>query len=587
MLLLNKTLLKMMKGLKRWILCIVVFRLVVLLGTVSFAQSVSTFLADLFSPSLSDAALYGAIADAAVAALVMLIGQILIGEAEYMCTAKARTLLREKILDKILLLDVANIEKIGAANAVNMAASGVENMQMYYSSYLPSLVYCFIAPVYMFFKIYKLSMPIAVLLLVITMSILPANNVFRQITERLKSEYWESLRDMTSYFLEGLRGMTTLKLFNRDADRTKVLEGKAYNFYNRIMSVMKLNFKSFLLTYTMMYFAIFLSVTIACVKLASGEIDISSAMLILMLSFSFFSSVRELTNATHSALTGVAAAQNVSDLFDIETDRKFTHNSPVSDSTPGIRLEDVKFGYKGRDPILKGINMSFEEGKVTAIVGPSGCGKSTIAAMLLRFLDPESGRLTFDGRPYTDLTLEELRKKVIMVPQRVSLFSGTVRDNLLIANPNADDKTLWKALEDVDLAPWLKNFANGLDTDVGDSGGKLSGGQRQKIGIARALLSSAPYIIFDEATSSVDLESEEDIWNCIDRLSYTHTLIIISHRLSTIRRADKIYVIQKGAIAGAGKHDELIETCPLYANMVEEQNILEAMGKEAVGYESK
>lgn len=582
MLLLNRTLLKMSKGLKRWIISIVALRFVVLLGTVWFAESVSAFLGDLFAPSLSDAALYSAVGSAAIAAFVMLIGQILIGEAEYLCTAKARTLLRDKILDKILLLDVANIEQIGAANAVNMAANGVEYMQSYYSSYLPALIYCFIAPIYMFFRLYKLSLSIAVLLLVITMAILPANNVFRKIIEKLKSEYWGSLRDMTSYYLEGLRGMTTLKLFNRDDDRTDVLEKKAYNFYHNIMSVMKLNFKSFLMTYGMMYSAIFLSVTIACIKLASGALTISSAMLILMLSFSFFSSVIELTSATHSALNGVAAAQNVSDLFDIEINREFTKKSPKANDAPGIQLKDVVFGYKGRETVLSGVSMFFEEGKVTAIVGPSGCGKSTITALLLRFLDPQKGRVTWNGVPYTDFTLEELRKKVIMVPQKVSVFSGSVRDNLLIAAPNADDSTLWKALEDVDLAAWLRTTSRGLGTDVGDSGGKLSGGQKQKIGIARALLSSAPYIIFDEATSSVDMESEADIWNCIDRLSYTHSLIIISHRLSTIRRADKIYVMERGTIAGFGKHEELIKTCPLYAHMVEEQNILEAMGEEAV-----
>ena len=177
------------------------------------------------------------------------------------------------------------------------------------------------------------------------------------------------------------------------------------------------------------------------------------------------------------------------------------------------------------------------------------------------------------------MPLTELRKKIIMVPQRVSLFSGTVRDNLLIADPEAADERLWEILETVGLKNWLLTMPAGLDTDVGDSGAKLSGGQRQKMGIARALLSNAGYIIFDEATSSVDMESEQDIWRCINDLAGTHTLILISHRLSTIRNADRIYVLEKGHIAGAGRHEELLETCGLYANMVNEQNILEKMGE--------
>lgn len=579
MLLLNKTLLRMSAGLKRWVFGIILLRLVVLFGTVRFAESVSGLLGDLFNPQMTGAAVTEAIISAALSALVMLIGQVLIGEAEYLCTAKARVLLRGRIMDKIFMLDVANVEQVGAANAVNLAANGVESMQMYYTGYLPALIYCFIAPVYMFLRLYKLSLPVAIILLVITMSILPLNNVFRGIIDKLKSKYWDGLHDLTGYYLEGLRGMTTLKLFNRDDDRTHKLRKIAYRFYDSIMDVMKLNFKSFLLTYGLMYAAIFVSVAIACTLLGGEKMDISSALLILMLSFSFFSSVRELSGATHSALTGVAVAQNVSELFDIKVEREFTENSAPVEGENGIAVKNVTFGYNERRTILSDVSMLFETGKTTAIVGPSGCGKSTVASMLLRFIDPQSGKLGFEGTAYTDMPLTELRKKIMMVPQRVSLFSGTVRDNLLIADPEAADERLWEILETVGLKSWLNKMPAGLDTDVGDSGAKLSGGQRQKMGIARALLSNAGYIIFDEATSSVDMESEQDIWRCINGLAGTHTLIIISHRLSTIRNADRIYVLEKGHVAGAGCHEELLESCELYANMVNEQNILEKMGE--------
>lgn len=586
MLLLNRTLLELARGLRRWILAIVALRFMVLFGVVRFAESLSEFLGDLFHPQMTGDALSGAVWSAAGAAVIMLIGHVLMGEAEYFCTSKARILLRGRILDKLFLLDVANVEQAGAANMVNLAANGVESMQNYYSIYLPALIYCLISPFYMFMRLYQYSMPIAAILLVITMSILPLNNVFRKITDKLKAEYWAGLSDLTGYYLEGLRSMTTLKLFNRDEDRTAVLKEKAYNFYSNIMAVMQMNFGSFLLTYSLMYVTIFAVTAMACSRLSDGTMGLSAAMLVLMLSFNFFSSIRELTNATHNALTGVSAAQNVAKLFEIPVEREFTKYSGKYADEKGIRPGNISFRYPGRNRVLEDVSMFFEEGTVTAIAGPSGCGKSTAASMLLRFLDPSGGNVYFDGVPYTDFTLEEIRRRVVMVPQRVGIFSGSVRENLLIANPDADDAMLWKALEDVGLAHWLRGMPEGLDTETGDSGNKLSGGQRQKIGIARALLSDAGYIIFDEATSSVDRESEQDIWNCIRNLSKTHTLIIISHRLSTIRDAGRIYILSGGHVAGARCHEELLEHCGLYSRMVEEQNILEAMGEEAV-YEAE
>lgn len=200
----------------------------------------------------------------------------------------------------------------------------------------------------------------------------------------------------------------------------------------------------------------------------------------------------------------------------------------------------------------------------------------------MRFYDLEKGRILLEGRDYVSLTPDELRCRVIMVPQTVSLFSGSVAENLRIAAPDASDEELYEALRDVRLKDWVLSQPLGLDTDVGDAGGRLSGGQRQKIGIARALLCRAEYIIFDESTSSVDRESEEEIWNCIDELSQTRTLIIISHRLSTIQNADCIYVLENGAIAQQGTHEELMREMGLYRRLVEEQAQLEALGMEEV-----
>jgi ATP-binding cassette subfamily C protein len=224
--------------------------------------------------------------------------------------------------------------------------------------------------------------------------------------------------------------------------------------------------------------------------------------------------------------------------------------------------------------------MTIQKGKVTALVGPSGSGKSTIAALLMRFFDPPVGSIAIEGIPYTARSLEELRRQIVMVPQQVGIFSGTVAENLRIAAPGATDGELREVLRMTLLEEWLATLSGGLYTDVGDAGAKLSGGQKQKLGIARALLSRAPYIIFDEATSSVDPDSERDIWACIAELARTSSLLIISHRLSTIRDADTIYVLGEGGIAESGTHGDLLEKQGLYYNLVREQAALEARSSE-------
>ena len=583
MLLLNRTLLHMAKGLWGWIFVITGLKLAVLAGTAAFARIISGFLGNAASPDLTFAQGRQAVLSALVTAAAMLCAELLTGEAEYRCTAKARQVLRTGIFSKVLELDVGNIEKIGPVSAITSSVDGVESMQIYYSKYLPGLLYSLIAPVYLFFQLREVSLIPALLLFVISFILLPVNNVFRKHIEVLKTEYWNSLEDLTGYYLESVQGLTTLKLFGRDEDRTRVLAAKSTQFNNKIMDVMKVNFSSFLLTDGLIYGGVAAAACVAAKQVLSGKISFSDGLMVLLLSFSFFSSVRQLMNATHSALAGVSAADKVEKLLDIDTARPYNPDLPMaSPAFDGIRLEHVSYAYEGRQAALKDVSLDIPRGKVTALAGLSGSGKSTIAGLLMRFYDLEKGRILLEGRDYVSLTPDELRRRVIMVPQTVSLFSGSVAENLRIAAPDASDEELYEALRDVRLKDWVLSQPLGLDTDVGDAGGRLSGGQRQKIGIARALLCRAEYIIFDESTSSVDRESEEEIWNCIDELSQTRTLIIISHRLSTIQNADCIYVLENGAIAQQGTHEELMREMGLYRRLVEEQAQLEALGMEEV-----
>ena len=524
-----------------------------------------------------------AIVSALLAALLMLAAELLIGELEYRCTAQARLSLRRQIFAKALELDVGNIEKVGPVSAITASVDGVESMQVYYSKYLPGLLYCLIAPFYLFWQMQQYSLPVAIFLFVVSLVLMPLNNLFRKHIESLKGEYWDSLEDLTGYYLESVQGLTTLKLYNQDQQRTEGLKTKADNFNRKIMDVMKVNFRSFLLSDGLIFGSVAFSVVFVGHSLAQGLVSFPSALTVLLLSFGFFASVRQLMSVTHTALLSVAAADKVSRLLNMDTTRPYAPSIPPEDKPyPGIRIEGVSFSYPGRAATLQNLNLEIPRGKTTALVGLSGCGKSTTAGLLMRFFDPSSGRILMEGRDLLSLTPEELRRKIIMVPQTVSLFSGTLRENLCLAAPEASEQTLWEALDDVWLKDWVLEQPLGLDTDVGDAGQKLSGGQRQKIGIARALLCQAEYIVFDEATSSVDLESEQEIWRCIDSLAQTRTLIIISHRLSTIRGADNIYVLDRGQVAQQGTHAQLMAEPGLYRRLVQEQTLLEQQGEEGL-----
>jgi ATP-binding cassette subfamily C protein len=570
----------MAKGLWLWIFVILWLKLLTMAGIALFSQSLSGFLGLMGEGFRSPVLLPRVAGQAFLGACMVLAGEVLVGEAEYRCTAKARLSLRKRIFSKLLLLDVGSIEKIGMSQAVASTVDGIESMQIYYSKYLPGLFYCLISPVYLFFRLKDSSLEAAVFLLLVSILLFPANNLFKKIMKGSKTALvWESFRELTGYYLESLRGLSTLKLFNQDESREKNLRDRAEHFNRRLMEMIHHNFVSFLFSDGIIYLSVFVSVIFVGIQLSQGRAALGDALMVLMLGYGFFASVRQLMFSTHQALTGIAAAEALSDILDIDTSRPqiaFTRDSVKVDPFRGIRLEEVSYTYPGRDSGVQNLTMDIPEGTVCALSGPSGSGKTTLASLLLRFFDPHEGRISIDGIPYAAQSPEELREKIALVPQQVGIFSGTVAENLRIACPSASDGELREVLGMVRLGDWLAVSPDGLDTDVGDAGDKLSGGQKQKLGIARVLLRKAPYIVFDEATSGVDADSERDIWACIAELSLSRTLIIISHRLSTIRKADAIWVLAGGKIVESGNHWKLLENKNVYYRLVQEQAVLES-----------
>ena len=576
MLLLNKTLLRLARGLWQWILAIAAVSFLTLVGTTALAEIVSQFLGSLFEPQVVLSTVKSAVGAAFLASVFTFLAQLVKGLIEYKTAAKARSTMRKTIFSKVMELDAGGIEKIGPTSAITAAVDAVEQMQAYFSSYLTSLIFSVIAPIYLFFHLKNISLIVAVLLLFVSLILFPLHNVFRGKIEALRKTYWRSLDDMTGYYMDGLRGLTTLKLFDRDREHSRVLGEKADVLNKNINAFMKINFTSFLVTELLIYAAITVSLVICITGMRNGDITIAQALTVLMLSYSYFSAIRQLMSASHSALTAISAAGKVEEILQTDTSRPYNPELPADpEHFDGIRMEHVSYGYEGRSRALQDVSLTIPRGSSVALVGLSGCGKSTAASLLMRFCDPDQGTIFIEGKEYRSVTPQQLRTNIAMVPQQVNLFSGTIRENLLLADPNANDEKLKEALSEAGLGSFLKTLPKGLDSDVGNAGAALSGGQRQKMGIARALLSEAQYMIFDEATSSVDPQSEREIWETIGRLSKTRTLIIISHRMSTIQNANCIYVLEKGVVAQRGSHAELMQQGGLYRELVTRQQAME------------
>ena len=576
MLFMNKTLLRLARGLWLWILAIAGVSFLTLVGTTALAEIIAGFLGSLFEPQEALSSAGSAIRGELLVALFTFCAQMGKGLLEYKTAAEARTSMRRMIFSRVLELDAGGIEKIGPVSAITASVDAVEQMQMYFSTYLPSLICSILAPVYLFFHLKNISMPVALLLLAVSLVLLPVNNLFRCRIEQIRKTYWKSLDDMTGYYMDSLRGLTTLKLFDRDQEHSRILGEKADILNYNINCFMKVNFTSFLVTEAMIYAAILFALVNSAGRIADGSMTIAQALIVLMLSYSYFSAAKELMNASHSALTAIAAAGKVEEILDTDTSRPYDPALPADPKQfEGIRMDHVSYGYEGRSRALQDISLTVPKGKTVAMVGLSGCGKSTTASLLMRFCDPLSGNIYIEGKDYCSMKPEELRKHIAMVPQQVNLFSGTIRENLLLADPDAKDAALLEALEEAGLGAFIRSQSKGLDSDVGNAGSSLSGGQRQKMGIARALLSRAEYMIFDEATSSVDPQSEKEIWETIGHLAESRTLIIISHRMSSVQNADCIYVLRDGRVAQHGTHEVLMAEAGLYKELVVRQQAME------------
>ena len=567
----NKRLIGTVKESKKYIAGNVVCQWVSLAANITMMGAIARLLQKLYEGSANGKQIAITAVVAAVAVLVRFVCATLASRMGYLSSKAVKRTLREMIYRKLLRLGTSYKEKVQTSEVVQVAVEGVDQLETYFGAYLPQFFYAMLAPLTLFIVLSFVNFPSAVVLL-ICVPLIPVTIVaIQRWAKKLLAKYWGQYTALGDTFLENLQGLTTTKIYQSDAFKHQEMNEQSEHFRKITMKVLTMQLNSITIMDLIAYGGAALGVILATTQFRAGHINLAGCLMIILLAADFFLPMRMLGSFFHIAMNGMAASDKIFKLLDLPETEQKTGNVPEDCS---IELRDLHFAYEPEREILHGVNMAFPKGGFTAIVGESGCGKSTIAAILMGRNKGYTGKLTVGGIPLSEISEESLMESFTYISHQSYLFKGTVRDNLLMANPNATDEVLWTALEQVKLAEFLRS-ENGLDTKLNEKASNLSGGQCQRLALARALLHDSPAYIFDEATSNIDVESENDIMTQIYTLAKTKTVILISHRLANVVGADNIYVLDRGSIAEQGTHDDLLKKNAAYAQLWNAQQELE------------
>ncbi len=481
----------------------------------------------------------------------------------YHASTYIKTSLRDIFYQKLLKLGTRYNQKISTAETTQIGSEGIEQIEIYFSLYLPQFFYSMLAPLTLFLILTSFSLRVSSVLLfcvpLIPMSIIAVN----KIAKRLLSKYWSIYTGLGDSFLDNLKGLTTLKIYQDDAYKNQEMNDEAENFRKITMKVLTMQLNSVTLMDLIAYGGAALGIIFALREFAGGNISLAQTVIFVLLSGEFFIPLRLLGSYFHVAMNGVAAIKKIHTILDLPEAPPKT--ALIDSNEINIKISDLDFAY-GDKQILHGINMSIDNNSCVAFVGESGCGKSTLASIIMGFQNYSSGSITINGADLDTINEENLLKHITIVKHKNYIFSGTVRSNLLMGNAAAGDEECYAALKRVAMDEFFK--ANGgLDFELIEGGANLSGGQCQRLALARSILYNADLYIFDEASSNIDIESETIILNTIQELKKTKTIILISHRLANVANCDNIFVMENGEIVESGTHSELMRSKNLYQKL--------------------
>ncbi|MBR1592446.1 MAG: ABC transporter ATP-binding protein/permease [Ruminococcus sp.] len=495
----------------------------------------------------------------------------------YLASKTVKQKMREMIYGKLLKFGSKYREQVTTAELVQESVEGVDQLESYFGMYVPQFFYAFIAPITLFFLFgFGGSWATATVLLVCVPLIPGAIMMVQKIAKKLLSKYWGQYAQLGSAFLENLQGMTTLKTYQADGYKNQQMNEESENFRFVTMKVLTMQINSIIIMDFFAYGGAALGILMATRDFVKGNLGLANCIFMILLSAEFFLPMRRLGSYFHVTMNSMAASDKIFKFLKLDEPAEKTENC----TSGNIQLDNVHFAYNESREILHGISMNIPEKSFVGIVGESGCGKSTVASLLMGRNTINSGELTIGGKNIADVTEESLMKTLTYISHNSTFFKGSVRDNLMLAKPNASDFDLWAVLDRCNLSAFLKS-ENGLDTVLLENAGNLSGGQKQRLALARAILHDSPVYIFDEATSNIDVESEEIILSEIRRLAKNKTIIMISHRLANVADADNIYCLESGNIAESSTHNELLKNNGAYAKLWRTQAELENFGKEA------
>lgn len=571
----NKRLIGTVRESKKYVVGNVISQWISLAVNIGMMAAIAKMLQSLYMGTIGSRQVALTAILAVVAVGIRFLCAVISSRMSYLSSKEVKKTLRQMIYKKLLRLASSYKEQTNTSEVVQVAVEGVEQLETYFGAYLPQLFYAMLAPLTLFAFLSFVNFPSA-LVLFLCVPLIPVTIIMIQRwAKKLLAKYWSQYTALGDTFLENLQGLTTTKIYQADAFKHREMNEQSEHFRKITMKVLTMQLNSITIMDLIAYGGAALGVILATLQFQAGKVDLFGCIMIILLGADFFLPMRILGSFFHIAMNGMAASDKIFRLLDLpEPEQK---NAVVPEDC-SIECENLRFAYEADREVLHGVSLSFPKGSFTAIVGESGCGKSTISAILMGRNKGYAGKITVGGVSLSKISEDSLMKNITYVSHQSYLFKGTVRENLLMANPKDCDDVLWDVLEQVNLADFLRG-ENGLDTMLNEKASNLSGGQCQRLALARALLHDSPVYIFDEATSNIDVESENDIMAQIYGLARTKTVILISHRLANVTGADKIYVLEQGEIVEKGNHKTLLAQQGVYAKLWNAQQELENYAK--------
>lgn len=478
--------------------------------------------------------------------------------------------LRQKIYDKIIKLGVRTTDNMSMAGLTQLSMEGVEQLDLYYSAYIPQFFYAMIAPIILFIVTVRINWAVALVLLacvpLIPMSIIAVSRYAKKIF----AKYWGKYTSMGDSFLDSVQGLKELKIFQADAAQNIKMNETSEEFRKITMKVLVMQLASTTIMDMVAYGGAGLGIALTIHAVVNGSLSAYAALFLILVAVDFFLPLRAFGSAFHIAMNGASAGNKILSLL-AQPDPVW--GSETVDSTE-ITVKDVTFSYDGKRDVLKHASMNFGSTGMCAIVGESGSGKSTVVNLLLGAYHPQQGSILVGNKPLETLSRESYYSHISVVSYNTYIFNETIRQNFMLAKDNVTDEEIYSALKKVNLYDFIIDNG-GLDKVITEDAANISGGQKQRLALAINLVANKDVYIFDEATSNIDIESEAIIMNNIKELSKEKSVIVISHRLANIIAADTIYYIEDGEVKENGTHNELMNMHEGYAKLYTTQKKLE------------